>query len=103
MGPAGGRSALNPSFVQISDGRIDHGKSSFELNGYAQLDHWRLTPSSEMRFSAQAQRTPVEGLEAVTNSDLPVRGFVTGRVDVEGTIRDAGGLRLGTDRCRRHC
>ncbi len=83
--------ALNPSFIQILDGRVDHGKSSFELTGSAQLDHWQLTPSSKMRFSAQAQRTPIEGLKAVTNSDLPVRGLVTGRLDVEGTVSTLAG------------
>ena len=88
---------LNPSFIQISDGRVEHEKSSFELNGSAQLDHWRLTPSSVVRFSAQAQRTPIEGLKAAINSDLPVRGFVTGRVDVEGTaatLAGSGSLRI---------
>ena len=83
--------ALNPRFIQITDGRVDHGRSSFELNGSAQLDRWRLTPSSEVRFSAQAQRTSIEGLKAVINSAIPVRGSVTGRVDVEGTAGTLSG------------
>ena len=89
--------ALNPRFIQITDGRVDHGKSSFELNGSAQLDRWRLTPSSEVRFSAQAQRTSIDGLKAMINSDLPVRGSLTGRVDVEGnatTLAGSGLLRI---------
>jgi len=77
--------ALNPGSIQISAGRVEHEKSSFELNASAQLDNWRLTPSSAIRFSAQAQGTPIEGLKAAVNSDLPLRGSVTGRVDVEGT------------------
>ncbi len=89
--------ALNPGFVQISDGRVEHEKSSFELNGSAQLDDWRLTPTSVVRFSAQAQRTPIEGLKAAINSDLPVRGSVSGHVDVEGTaatLAGSGSLRI---------
>ncbi len=86
--------ALNPGFVQISGGRVDHEKSSFELNASAQLDHWRLTPSSVVRFSAQAQRTPIEGLKAAINSDLPVRGSVTGHLDVEGTTTTMAGSGL---------
>jgi translocation and assembly module TamB len=86
--------ALNPGFVQVSGGRVEHGKSFFELNGSTQLDQWRLTPSSVLRFSAQAQRTPVEGLKAAINSDLPVRGSVTGRVDVEGTTATLAGSGL---------
>ena len=86
--------ALNSGFVQISDGRIEREKSSFELNASAQLDHWRLTPSCVVRFSAQAQSTPVEGLKAAINSDLPIRGSVTGRVDVEGTTATLAGSGL---------
>jgi len=89
--------ALNPGFVQISGGRVEHEKSSFELSASAQLDHWRLTPSSMVQVSAQAQRTPVEGLKAAINSDLPIRGSVTGRVDVEGTtatLAGSGSLRI---------
>ena len=89
--------ALNPGFVQVSSGRIEHEKSSFELDASAQLDHWRLTPDSVVRFSAQAQRTPIEGLRAAINSDFPIRGSVTGRMDVEGTtatLAGSGSLRI---------
>ncbi len=82
---------LNPGFVQISGGRVDHAKSSFDLNGSAQLDHWQMTPSSVIRFSAQAQHTPIEGLKAVINSDLPIRGTVSGGVEVEGTTANLAG------------
>lgn len=83
--------ALNDSFVQISGGSVEHENSSFDLNGTARLDHWRLTPSSVVRFSAQAQRTPLEGLKAAINSDFPIRGSVTGRVDIEGTLANLAG------------
>jgi len=83
--------ALNPGLVQISGGRVDHAKSSFEFNGSAHLEDWQLTPSSVIRFSAQAQHTPVEGLTAVINSDLPIRGTVTGSMEVEGTVANLGG------------
>jgi translocation and assembly module TamB len=88
---------LNPGFVQISGGRVEHEKSSFELNTSAQLDHWRLTPSSVIRFSAQAQHTPIEGLKAAINLDLPVRGSVSGHVDIAGTattLAGSGSLRI---------
>ena len=85
---------LNRGFVQVSGGRVEHEKSSFELNGSAQLDDWRVTPSSVLRFSAQAQRTPVEGLKAAINSDFPLRGSVTGHLDVEGTIATLAGSGL---------
>lgn len=89
--------ALNPGLVQISGGRVQRANSFFELNASAQLREWRLAPSSVVHFSAQAQRTPVEGLMAAINSDLPLRGFVTGRVDVDGTpatLAGSGSLRI---------
>ena len=88
---------LNPELVQISDGRVEHEKSSFELNSSAQLDDWRLTPASVVRLSAQAQRTPIEGLKAATNMELPVRGLVSGHVDLQGTatnLAGSGSLRI---------
>jgi translocation and assembly module TamB len=82
---------LNPAFVQISDGRVERDKSSFELNASAQLERGRLTSSSAVRFSAQAQHSPIEGLKAVVNADVPLKGFVTGRVDVKGTLATLAG------------
>ncbi len=86
--------ALNRSFIQITGGRVEHEKSSFELNGSAQLERWRVTPNSMVRFSAQAQRTPVEGLKAAINSDFPLRGSVSGHLDVEGTTATLAGSGL---------
>ena len=85
---------LHRDFVQISGGRIEHAKSSFDLNASAHLDHWRLTPTSVVQLSAQAQRTPIEGLKAAINSDIPLGGSVTGRVDVEGTTANLTGSGL---------
>jgi translocation and assembly module TamB len=88
---------LNSAFVQVSDGRVEHEKSSFELNTSAQLDHWRLTPTSRVRLAAQAQHTPVEGLMAAINLDLPVRGSASGHVEIEGTVdtlAGSGSLRI---------
>jgi translocation and assembly module TamB len=88
---------LSPSFIQISNGRIEHEKSSFELSASAQLDQWRLTPSSVVHVSAQAQHTSIEGLKAAIHLDLPVRGSLSGHMDVEGTaatLAGSGTLRI---------
>lgn len=85
---------LNRSLVQVSGGRVEHEKSSFELSGSAQLDRWRVTPNSVVRFSAQAQRTPIEGLKAALNSDFPLRGSISGHLDVEGTTAALAGSGL---------
>ena len=36
---------LNPNFILLSGGRVDRGKSAFELNGSAELENWKLMPS----------------------------------------------------------
>ena len=83
--------ALNSSSIQISECRVDHDKSSFELNAAAQLEDWRVTPESTLRFSARAQKTPIEGLKAAVKSDLPLRGAITGHLDAQGTTTDLTG------------
>jgi translocation and assembly module TamB len=82
---------LSPSLAQISSGRVEHQKSSLELSASAQLDHWRVTPNSTVRFSAQAERTPLEGLEAAISPGFPAQGLVTGRVDLDGTASSLAG------------
>jgi translocation and assembly module TamB len=88
---------LTPSFVEIASGRVYHEKSSFQLDASAQLDHWRVTPASSLRLSAQAQRTPLEGLKAAINLDFSVQGVVTGRIEVSGprtNLTGSGTLRI---------
>jgi translocation and assembly module TamB len=88
---------LNPSLIQISDGRVEHQKSSFEMNGSAQLADWELAPDAVIHFSAQAQHTPIEGLMAAISADTPVRGLITGHLDVEGTsttLTGSGSVRI---------
>ena len=88
---------LNPEFVQIADARVEHEKSAFGLHASAQLNQWRFTSNSVVRFSAVAQRTPIEGLKAAIKLDVPVRGSLSGRLDVEGTaatLAGAGSMRI---------
>ena len=82
---------LGPGFAQITSARVEHEKSSLELSASVQLDHWRVTPNSAVRFSARVQRTPLEGLKAAIAPDFPARGLVTGRVDLDGTASSLAG------------
>jgi translocation and assembly module TamB len=85
---------LNSSFIQISGGRVEHEKSSFEMSGSAHLDNWSLEPSSLIHFSAQAEHTSIDGLKAALNVDAPVRGSLSGHLDVEGTTETLAGSGL---------
>jgi translocation and assembly module TamB len=86
--------SINPEFLRISNGRVTRANSSFELDASAQLDQWRLRPNSALQFSAEARLTPVEGLIAAVNSDIRLRGSVTGRVNVAGTTTSLSGSGL---------
>jgi translocation and assembly module TamB len=83
--------ALSPGFLQISSGRVVRGKSSLDLSASAELKGWRVTRDSHVRLSAQAQRTPFEGLKAALDANFPLRGLVSGRVNVEGTVSSLTG------------
>lgn len=82
---------LNHNFLQISDGRVEHGESLFEMNGTAQLNDWRLTSNSLVHASAGAKQTPIEGLRAAINVDEPIQGLLTGRLEVQGPIQNLAG------------
>jgi len=83
--------ALSPGSLQISSGRVVREKSSLDLSASAELKGWQVTPHSHLRLSAQAERTPLEGLKAALNANFPVRGLVSGRVNVEGTVSSLTG------------
>jgi translocation and assembly module TamB len=83
--------ALSPGSLQISSGRVVRGESSLDLSASAELRGWQVTPESHLRLTAQAERTPLEGLKAALNTNLPVRGLVSGRIDVEGTVSSLTG------------
>ena len=49
---------LNSGLVQITGGRVNHGRSSFELNATAQLDNWRLTSASRIHAQPAPSKPP---------------------------------------------
>jgi translocation and assembly module TamB len=83
--------ALSPSRAEISAGRVEREKSSIALNASAQMDQWRMSPNSAVRFSALAEHTPIDGLGAALDVHFPARGLVTGRIDLTGTVDNLAG------------
>jgi translocation and assembly module TamB len=80
-----------PDYFQVSSGRLSHGTNVFSLEASAQLEDWRITKTSPVRFSARAQRTPLEGLDAALGIDFPVGGYVSGQVNLAGTASNLEG------------
>jgi translocation and assembly module TamB len=83
--------AAGPDSLQVSSGRLSHGTSVLGLEASAHLEDWRITRTSQVWFSARAQRTPLEGLKAALGIDYPVGGQLSGQVDVVGTTSNLEG------------
>jgi translocation and assembly module TamB len=83
--------AAGPGYLQVSSGRLAHGRSALSLETTAHLEDWRVTKTSLVRLSAHAQRTPLEGLKAALGIDYPVGGYVSGQVNFVGTASDLEG------------
>jgi translocation and assembly module TamB len=80
-----------PDYFQVSSGRLSHGTSVFSLEASAQLKDWGITKTSPVRFSARAERTPLEGLKAALGIDYPVGGYVSGKINLVGTVSNLEG------------
>jgi translocation and assembly module TamB len=83
--------AVRRDYFQVSSGRLSQGRNVFSLETSAQLEDWRITKTSPVRFSARAQRTPLAGLKAALGIDYPVAGFLSGQVNLEGTVSSLQG------------
>jgi translocation and assembly module TamB len=80
-----------PEYFQVSSGQLSLGTSVFGLEASAHLEDWRITKTSQVRFSARAQRTPLEGLKAALAINYPVGGHVSGQVNLAGTASNLEG------------
>ena len=80
-----------PDYFQVSSGRLAHGTSVLSLEASAQLEDWRITKTSPVRFSARARSTPLEGLKAALGIDYPVGGYVSGQINLMGTALNLEG------------
>lgn len=75
----------SPDLVQVSSGQLLGRNSALTFDASARLQDGRLTPQAPLHITAQAQRAPLEGLKEALNVRHPFSGFVTGRLDLDGT------------------
>jgi translocation and assembly module TamB len=83
--------AAAPDILVVSSGRLSRGTSVLGLEASAHLEDWRIAKTSQVRFSARAQRAPLEGLKVALGVDYPVGGRVSGQVSLVGTASDLEG------------
>ncbi|MGO8734690.1 MAG: translocation/assembly module TamB domain-containing protein [Terriglobia bacterium] len=80
-----------PNYYQVSSGRLSLGTSVFSLEASAQPEDWGITKTSSIRFSARAQRTPLEGIKAALGINYPVNGQVSGQISLAGAASNLEG------------
>ena len=80
-----GNLVLSPALAQVSAGRLLAGKSLFTFDLRATLTDWQVTAASLMEATAQAHRSPLEGIQDALGLAYPVRGLMDGEVSFKGT------------------
>jgi len=82
---------VSPDSLHVSSGQLSRGPSVLNIDGSAQLEDWGISESSQVRLSARAERTPLEGLKAAFGVDEPVSGEASGKVNFRGTASNLTG------------
>ena len=77
--------AVSPDALQVTSGQLARGGSVLNFEASTQLEDWTISKPSQVRLSARAQHTPLEGLKAALGINYPVAGEVSGQVNVAGT------------------
>lgn len=83
--------AATPDLLEISTGHLTRGRSALELTASIPLDNWKAAPSDPFHISARAESAPLDGLQAALALDYPLQGFLTGRVDLGGSLAGLSG------------
>ena len=83
--------AAGPDLLEITSGHLARGKSALELTASIPLDNWKAVSSEPFRVTARAERAPFDGLQAALELDYPLQGFLTGRVDLGGSLASLSG------------
>jgi translocation and assembly module TamB len=89
-----GAVTLSPQFARISDGLLAAGRSAFTFNLQTSLVDWQVTAASQIRASAQARNSPLEGLQEAIGFSYPLSGVLNGKVSFEGTPANLSGQGL---------
>ncbi|MGH9378570.1 MAG: hypothetical protein ACRD1I_07210, partial [Terriglobia bacterium] len=81
----------SPQGVAVENGQVRSGPSSFDFSGSASLANWKVTPHSQLRFTARATHSPLQGLEEAFGLHFPVSGLASGTLSVQGLPSNLSG------------
>jgi translocation and assembly module TamB len=77
--------ATSPQRFQVSSGKLRSGPSFLDFSGFVELANWKVSQHSAIQLMAQAQRSPLQGLENAFKAHYPITGVVTGGLKLAGT------------------
>lgn len=77
--------------VQIASGQLRSGPSVFRFSGAASLKSWQVTPTSSVRLTARADRSPLTGLQDTFGLRYPLAGLISGSINLTGTAASLTG------------
>lgn len=81
----------SPSGVAVKNAVVRSGPSSFNFNGSASLEDWKVTPGSQLSISARAIQSPLKGLEEAFGVNYPLSGVISGAAAARGTSSTLSG------------
>jgi translocation and assembly module TamB len=87
----------SPDYMEITSGRVERGTSFLSLDASAHTADWRVAPDSLVNLVARADHTPLDSLKAAVGTAVPLSGFISGRVSLQGTpslLTGEGSLRI---------
>ncbi len=78
-------------YVEITSGRLRAGTSSLIIDTSVHLNDWVLTQDAPAHLTASAQHLSIEALQTSLRLTYPIKGNLTGQIDLEGTPRNPTG------------
>lgn len=75
-----------PGHLQITDGRVRSGPSTFGFDSSLELADWKLRPDSKVSITVEARGSPLQGFIGAAHAHYPVTGLATGQAHLAGTI-----------------
>ena len=82
---------ITPDVIQVAAGRLYHGDSQLRLETELPIQNGKLDPVRPLRLSVNAEKTRLEGLLAALGRDIPLRGSLTGSIQLQGSLENANG------------
>ncbi|MBI4166671.1 MAG: translocation/assembly module TamB domain-containing protein, partial [Acidobacteria bacterium] len=82
---------IAPQVIRVADGHLEYRESQIQLDTELPIESGKLDSTRPLRLSVNAEKTPLEGLLAAFGEQFPLRGSLTGKMDIQGSLDDATG------------